>query len=95
MNFLFSKLFNIFIFVTFYLTIANTTYYRQFHATTEDVIIAVLLTSLFLTPLIAIVYIPYLLISNKKQNTKLQNYKNFLIMKKKIFYLKYLMSLKK
>ena len=71
MKFIYSKLFEVFIFALICAIISQTTYYRQFHETTEDVIAAIVIGTLTWTALLSVIYIPYSLIVNKRRKNKI------------------------
>lgn len=71
MKFIFSKLFNLFLFVLICAVISQFTYYREFHETTEDVIAAIIIGTLAWTAILSVVYIPFSLIIDKRRKSKI------------------------
>ena len=71
MKFIFSKLFNLFLFVLIAAVVSQFTYYKEFHETTEDIIAAIIIGTLTWTALLSVIYIPYSLIVNKRRKNKI------------------------
>ena len=71
MKFVLGKLFGLFLFVLIISTMVNNTYYRQFHETTADTIVAVIIGALTWTAILSVVYIPYSLIKYFSKKNKI------------------------